>query len=276
MSHGVRVILICWFAAALGVPQALGQPARKVTDQPPHPERQLADATARILWFGTDHPLVAQSESAAMLAAIVKGGSMGDGDGWFRPGSSRYGWPWLAARHGIGATERITRSAWRGPPEIFDRLDRNHDGDLTAADFDWSETAAATREERIYRQWFSKIDADANGKISRKEWESLFEKLAAGKDYLNVDDLRQAFPMPSAIASSKGPKKSAKQGMTEEFRQTLLKGLFQSELGSPFEGPRIGQDAPDFTLPTHDGKHKITLSDYRGSKPVVLIFGSFT
>jgi hypothetical protein len=38
----------------------------------------------------------------------------------------------------------------------------------------------------------------------------------------------------------------------------------------------VGDPAPDFTLITRDGKAKVTLSDYRGKKPVVLIFGSYT
>ena len=41
-------------------------------------------------------------------------------------------------------------------------------------------------------------------------------------------------------------------------------------------GPRLGMTAPDFTLRTLDGKEEITLSQFRGKKPVVLIFGSFT
>jgi hypothetical protein len=39
---------------------------------------------------------------------------------------------------------------------------------------------------------------------------------------------------------------------------------------------KIGEIAPDFTLVTKDGKAKVTLADYRGKKPVVLIFGSYT
>lgn len=39
---------------------------------------------------------------------------------------------------------------------------------------------------------------------------------------------------------------------------------------------REGQDAPDFTLPDLGGKGEITLSDYRGKQPVVLVFGSIT
>jgi copper chaperone CopZ len=39
---------------------------------------------------------------------------------------------------------------------------------------------------------------------------------------------------------------------------------------------KVGDAAPDFTLITKDGQSKIGLSDYRGKKPVVLIFGSYT
>ena len=40
------------------------------------------------------------------------------------------------------------------------------------------------------------------------------------------------------------------------------------------EGPKVGQVAPDFTLPTLDGG-ELTLSSLRG-KPVMLEFGSIT
>jgi hypothetical protein len=38
----------------------------------------------------------------------------------------------------------------------------------------------------------------------------------------------------------------------------------------------IGDQAPDFTLPMLDHSGSVTLSSLRGSKPVVLIFGSYT
>jgi hypothetical protein len=37
-----------------------------------------------------------------------------------------------------------------------------------------------------------------------------------------------------------------------------------------------GDRAPDFTLKSPDGKQNITLSDFRGKKPVALVFGSYT
>jgi hypothetical protein len=39
-----------------------------------------------------------------------------------------------------------------------------------------------------------------------------------------------------------------------------------------------GVPAPDFTLPRHDnsGRERVTLSSFRGQRPVVLVFGSYT
>jgi len=52
--------------------------------------------------------------------------------------------------------------------------------------------------------------------------------------------------------------------------------MLKGEIGSLREGPAPGAQAPAFRLRTHDGKRTVSLSDYRGKKPVVLIFGSFT
>lgn len=38
----------------------------------------------------------------------------------------------------------------------------------------------------------------------------------------------------------------------------------------------VGDPAPDFTLKTMDVKREVTLSEFKGKSPVVLIFGSYT
>jgi hypothetical protein len=38
----------------------------------------------------------------------------------------------------------------------------------------------------------------------------------------------------------------------------------------------VGDPAPDFTLPAVDRSGTITLSSFRGDRPVVLVFGSYT
>ena len=39
---------------------------------------------------------------------------------------------------------------------------------------------------------------------------------------------------------------------------------------------RVGDDAPDFTLPLIDHSAEVRLASFRGQKPVVLVFGSYT
>ncbi len=42
------------------------------------------------------------------------------------------------------------------------------------------------------------------------------------------------------------------------------------------QAPKVGDMAPDFTLSDSNGENPVILSDFRGQKPVALIFGSFT
>ncbi len=42
------------------------------------------------------------------------------------------------------------------------------------------------------------------------------------------------------------------------------------------ENLQVGDSAPDFTLPRSDGDGDVTLADFKGKKPVVLVFGSIT
>ncbi len=39
---------------------------------------------------------------------------------------------------------------------------------------------------------------------------------------------------------------------------------------------QVGEPAPDFALPTPDKESQVRLSSFRGEKPVVLVFGSYT
>ena len=40
--------------------------------------------------------------------------------------------------------------------------------------------------------------------------------------------------------------------------------------------PKLGDDAPDFELCDVNGENPVRLTDFRGKKPVALVFGSFT
>jgi Ca2+-binding EF-hand superfamily protein len=208
-------------------------------------------------------------EIVEMLWALAIGGDLEGGVGWFHPGQSRYGWDWLAARYDTDHDGTITREEFKGPAELFDRLDRNGDGVLTAEDFDWSSGATFLKESRPIGKWFRAIDANSNGRISQNEWQEFFAKAAKGKDYLTPEDLRLMLQPPE----KKDDKKSDDDDPSPLI---LLKGFATGELGSIHEGPAVEEKAPEFALRTQDGDREYRLSQFRGKKPVVLIFGSFT
>jgi hypothetical protein len=56
----------------------------------------------------------------------------------------------------------------------------------------------------------------------------------------------------------------------------MRRALYQRQKALDKLAPRAGNLAPDFTLHDIEGKKTITLSDFRGVKPVALTFGSFT
>ena len=72
----------------------------------------------------------------------------------------------------------------------------------------------------------------------------------------------------------------------EQFGQ-IMKHLPMPVVWGLVPGPKIwmwarqgklneGDLAPDFTLGNQDGKERVSLSSFRGQKPVVLVFGSYT
>ena len=106
---------------------------------------------------------VAGRESVRMVACILRGGPMGVGQGWFAPGQSVYGWKWLAARYDADHDGVITRAEFTGPATVFDRLDRDGDGRLTPADFDFSDGSPAARQAGFADGLFRRADANSDG-----------------------------------------------------------------------------------------------------------------
>jgi Ca2+-binding EF-hand superfamily protein len=284
------VLLFAWLVGS-----ATACPGR-AADAPARRSRGIVDP----VWLNPRHfwGLLQQSVAGMKTPEFVEyiqWNLTGEGQGWFHPGESRYGWKWLADRYDANKDGKITRKEFTGPAEFFDRLDRNQDGVLTAADFDWSlsqdmemkrkmagppgrdgqlkdrEAMLKRMQEMVAGQFFHKIDTNSNGRISQEEWLAVFTKAAKGKDHLTLDDLRQAMAMspPRGVSGQQVPD----LGTIATIRLT---GMFKAETGSIFEGPRVGQLAPDFTLKTQDGKRSITLSQYRNKKPVVLVFGNYT
>jgi EF hand len=210
-------------------------------------------------------------EFAEMLGAIlINGSKMGPTSGWFHASESRYGWSWLSGRFDLNKDGLLTADELKGSAPLFRALDRDGDEAVTSEDLDWSPRSRYLQGRAQARGRFARIDQNGNGRITLEEWEKSFEQATKGKKFLTQDDLADLF---YPAASTNRGKSAASEGPS---RLTLLKGLFSGEIGSCFEGPRLGQEGPAFSLQTHDKARRISLADYRGKKPVVLIFGSFT
>src|SRR5262245_48382360 len=108
--------------------------------------------------------------------------------------------------------------------------------------FDTNKDGRLDRSEVPERmsQRFDQMDADRDGKLSKEE----LEKFARGE-----------------------PKRRGRPGevITPAARGERLPDRL-----------KVGDRAPDFALPFLGGKGKVTLSDFKGKRPVVLIFASYT
>jgi len=202
-----------------------------------------------------------------MWDTIVSGAPVGPNAGWFGPAQARYTWDRLKARDRNG-DGRISKDEFGGPAELFAALDRDGDGAITADDLDWSDNSRYASQLGVAQQLLRRADADGNKKVSRQEWDKLFDDLAKGKKDLEAEDLRRLLFPPSPGRPAGGG------GMPP--REVLLFGLLTGEIGSGAEGPSLDAWAPDFRLKSPDGKITIALSEFKGKRPVALIFGSFT
>jgi hypothetical protein len=97
-----------------------------------------------------------------------------------------------------------------------------------------------------------KYDADGDGRVAPGEYtrspEGFARLDADGDGFVSSDDFAERWEGRPRVA-----------------------GAFQYGIG----GPEVGDPAPEFALPTTDGR-TLSLAELRAAKPVVLVFGSFT
>jgi hypothetical protein len=204
-----------------------------------------------------------------MLADILQGSSMGPNSGWFRTAvtQTRFRWDWASKLFDRDADGRITRKEYPGPDADFARLDRDRDLALTETDFDFSQRTAAPSPGGIL---FARADRDGNAMVTKEEFDALFKSIDTGdRGFLSQHELLEALAAPS-----RSPGFSGRSGGPS--KATLVRGLFNQEIGSLQPGPKLEESAPDYTLKTNDGKAEITLSKLIGPRPIVLIFGNYT
>ncbi len=101
------------------------------------------------------------------------------------------------------------------------------------------------------------LDANRDGEISAEEIKNAAEALKSldrnDDGRLTMDELRP------------------------DFRQMRTPNRQRREREpSADTAPQVGDDAPPFRLKSLDGKSETDITDFKGKKPVVLLFGSYT
>jgi Iodothyronine deiodinase/EF hand len=266
---GVGIVFLMAAAALLTTPARGQAPPGRSSHEPASPKPDLtaragAGLRSGLARFWPEHP-----EWLAMFADILQGSRLGPQEGWFRKAvrQSRYPWAEVARRYDGDSDGRIERGEFPGTDRDFRRLDRDRDGMLTSGDLEWPEHALVQSPGMML---YYMSDHDGNGKVTREEFDRLFEMLDSEQTgFASLDDMKGLLTPPRPSAAGRG----RDDGPT---RSTLVKGLFQQEIGALRSGPAVGEHAPDFTLRTVDGKQEVVLSERFRKRPVVLIFGNFT
>lgn len=208
------------------------------------------------------------TEAATMLVAILRGMKADGSNGWFGPAETRYTWAWLTKHCGLDEkAEGISRDKFAGSKALFDKLDRDGDGKITKSDFDWSMRNPYVMQTAAVTRLFRMMDGNTDGELTQQEVQAFFKRASQGKESITAEDLRSMMVPrgPAGFAPGDAPSVT-----------TLLKGYFDSEIGSLQEGPKLGDTAPGFTLGSVKGDDTINFQSIVGKKPTVLILGNFT
>ena len=205
-------------------------------------------------------------EAVAMYLVIARGGQLDGTAGWFHPAVSRFSFERLAKHQQSDPQQPLTREQFLGRERIFEQLDRDHDGKLTAFDLDWSDDNPWVRQSYMVNRIFRRFEPSGDGLLTAEEFAAWFDKVSKTGEPIRFEQFRDAL-IPPASGFQPGDMPS---------KDVLIRGFLSGEIGSLQEGPGLDEMAPDFTAKSLSGKDSVRLSERLGKRPLVLVFGNFT
>ncbi len=194
----------------------------------------------------------------------------------------------------------VSRAEYRRDDRAFGNLDRDGDGAITAADFargagrgDARPDAEAKSRQvarRIFDVYGCYVNTDGQPGITRAEWTSAIDALGIDDDtrltaanfepLLGPDGAAKMAPMVGMMFRTldvDGDDDAGKADLLAAFDAVDANDDGVASTDEVPVPPGVGEVAPDFTLRhADDPSRSVTLSSFRGDKPVALIFGSYT
>lgn len=208
-------------------------------------------------------------------------------------------WKHLAKSYDKDGDGKITLAEYGRGERPFKNLDKNGDNAISAADFERRGRRGSGRRggrrmglARTIDLFGSFLNTDGKPGLTKAEWQRVIDSLSPDTD--GRIDPANLSRIPGK--SGKGRMGRMVGGMLSrgfdadgdgEITVREMHGIFtildKDGSGTLEQGkevdmpPGAGEMAPDFTLPFANDKSKaVTLSSFRGKKPVGLIFGSYT
>ena len=220
-------------------------------------------------------------------------------------------WNFLLGKYDADTDGSVSVEEYGRQGEKFERLDRNGDGALTAADFERGrsgmtmdpKTLAGMVVSRYLAEGedldatklsaaFAAFDADDDARLTRDEFDVEAEARGAspGMDRFQmlvdvIGDGDDVLTLPEFVAwftdrdvDTDGVLSGSEMGVTRgRFgRSGPSRGERSEDENAPDDPARVGAVAPDFALKPVHGGDAVTLSSFAGKRPVALIFGSYT
>lgn len=215
-------------------------------------------------------------------------------------------WKHLQSQYDTNGDAKISAEEHARGERVFGNLDRDGDGFITEADFksrgrghggnDRPDRSDAERDAEVARtlgdMYGSFLNRDGKPGLANAEWQKMITKLepskegviaeASLKNLLGRDgQTRMAGMMGDRLVRALDRDEDGE--ITVDDLNAVFAALDKNSDGLIEQGDEIdmppgkGEMAPDFTLPFADDQTKtVTLSSFRGDKPVALIFGSYT
>ncbi len=201
-------------------------------------------------------------------------------------------WDHLARVHDKDKDGRITAEEFSRGKKQFANHDRDGDGVITAQDFpadrfwngfgpgiarraDRDGDRVVTKKE--WEQFVSRLDANGDGEIAGAEFRKMAGPIVAGKPKILALSFDQDGDGKIEVTDFESLFVDLDRNNNGKLDTAELRGNKSLVTRSKSDLPKVGQVAPDFDLPRcDDPKKSVRLWSFAGSRPVALIFGSYT